>query len=57
MVVVVNLQSNCLNQLAPSFINIGMTELELKLLVKGFLLAVLPRAAFSAHRSLDVLPD
>ncbi len=54
MVVVVNLECNCLKQLASSFVNIRMAKLELKLLVKGFLLAVLPRAAFSTHRSLDV---
>ena len=57
MVVVVNLDCNCLDQLTPSFVNTWMTKLELKLLVKRFLLTVLPRAAFSAHRSLDVLRD
>ena len=54
MVAVVNVDCKCLKQLAPSFINIWMTQLKLKLLAKGFLLAILPRAAFRTHRSLDV---
>lgn len=39
---------------ALGFVNSWVTKLELKFLVKGFLLAVLPRTAFSTHRSLNI---
>ncbi len=57
MVMVVNLDCDCLDSLTSGFMNQWTTKLKLKLLVKGFLFTVLPRAAFSAHRGLDVLRD